>query len=374
MFNTNLVSQSSYIIQSDMLKRILSNSVTYTTDSERSLFPQIPPNILLYFKKIFSTNSKDIMLDKEYTLEYNFGKTTTYDIVKEKKAFSKNFMKYSNNIFNEIKWDNILISGEFILKCLNVVDKPINSINICIYGLNHKKSKNKIEELIKYFQDTLHCYNPCIIITSHVISILCDYPIKRINIIIYSFINKEEIILSHDIYVNQIGYDGSEIYCSENNIKCILNRTIIYNPNVKRKKKYCYLLLHFIKNGFSINFHDMNLIINRLTFNKRIKLDINKCNSIIDLLYFIKMKIKNEKEINEIIENIDLHLFNALLYDMFIPYKEKTKSREMLDYVISKYKIGYQKVNYVKILLDDRNENVYLLENNEDKKSIIISD
>lgn len=358
-----MLSQSTHIIQSELLTRVSSYSSLYSKNSETPLIPQIPPDIFLYFSNINSTKSIDIINDEKDTLNFNFNKTGDYDIIKEKKLFKKNFKKYSNHIFNEMKWNNVLVTGEYILKCLNVIEKSINSINICIYGLDHEDSKNRIEEIIKYFKETLHSYHPSVIITSHVISIISDFPIKRVNIIVYSFINKDEIIFSHDICINQIGYDGNEIYCSENNIKCILNKTIIYNPNIKRKKKYCYLLLHYIKNGFSINFHDMNLTLNHLIYHKRINLDLNKCKSIIELLYYIKMKVKNNNEMDEIIERIDLHLFNALLYDSAIPYKEKVKSKDILEYITSKYKINYQIVKNVKILLDERNKNVYLLQN-----------
>lgn len=97
--------------------------------------------ILDYFKYIHpQLQTKFSINHHSYCNLYN-KPSNNHKYIKDVNLFKKEFNENTYNLFIDYDWNHSTITGEFVLKCLNAINSKCNTINIAIYGLDHKNIK-----------------------------------------------------------------------------------------------------------------------------------------------------------------------------------------------------------------------------------------
>lgn len=181
--------------------------------------------------------------------KYDYHKNNIYC---DYKTFKKRWNKFTFNIFNKIKWKDMIVAGGSICILLDK-DKDINKfkdsdIDIFIYG-------NEINEKIEYLLFYIKKYNfnnIKYIYKDNIIEIFIENN-RKIQIIPTCFKNPEEIIYSFDLSNVQIYYNGENVFASYlgfNSLvfkKTISTKTFILE---ERKNKYIERGYKYIGNDY----------------------------------------------------------------------------------------------------------------------------
>lgn len=178
----------------------------------------------------------------------------------------------------------------------------------------------------------------------------------------YSFIDINEILNSHDAYLNQLCYDGENINITDKGMKCLLNNSIIYNPKASKNEKYFYLLLYYMENNISVIADKKDLSLSTLYDSKN---SLKNCKNVLEKILFI-CKRNEDINISEIKNNIILQLSNALLYDYNIPYDSKATSYHKISYIRKKYSQSFPPIKTLFIMLDEKSGESYLYQKHID--------
>ncbi len=136
-------------------------------------------------------------------LKNNFGTNT---IISENE-FNNKFNDYTNNIFVEIDWSNMVIAGGFIFGLLNNISNSViasTDIDIFIYSTDIDIRKQKWSYLLEYFSK----YTPIYVNNKGIINIIIPSLNYDIQLIVFHSDNPENIINEFDLNYVRLYYDG----------------------------------------------------------------------------------------------------------------------------------------------------------------------
>lgn len=221
-----------------------------------SIIKDVPLNLLYEFKKMFNNVIKfDFTIlnifDYQDILHYEEHDFQTYHIVNNnmnnnmnnndksniitKEEFIDKFKKETNNVFDKINWQNMIISGGFIFGLLRSNSKSIlgsTDIDIFLYGSKEEQMK-KVTYLVDYFKE----YNPYYTRNRSVINIIIKDMKYDVQIICTEFTEPIDIISNFDQSYVKLYYDGSNIYCLLDTLISIkYNVGIVKDINEKDEK------------------------------------------------------------------------------------------------------------------------------------------
>lgn len=128
----------------------------------------------------------------------------------------KKFSEYTNNYFQNLNYDNMIISGGFIYGIVDNLYDSLSStsdIDIFVYGTKEVK-ENKIKYLLNYFEQ----YKPIYFMSNGTYNILIPELALDIQIINSKYHTPNEIVDNFDYGYTQLYYDGKSIYCTN---KCL---------------------------------------------------------------------------------------------------------------------------------------------------------
>ncbi|QKF94682.1 BTB/POZ domain-containing protein [Fadolivirus algeromassiliense] len=182
----------------------------------------------------------DIMLydEHEYDMfKYN-GTNYKYQInkqtIKSKDNFIKTFSEKTNNMFDHIEWNNMIISGGFIYGLIDdLTNSMINSTDIDIFVIgNQEEVQYKVQYLLEYF----NTYGPFYIKRGKVITILIPSFGYDIQIIPTDKTTGEEVINNFDLSYVSLYYDGTDIYTNIDGLMSLKYKLAIYNNKLVRNE------------------------------------------------------------------------------------------------------------------------------------------
>lgn len=181
--------------------------------------------------------------------KYDYHKNNIYC---DYKTFKKRWNKFTFNIFNKIKWKDMIVAGGSICILLDK-DKDINKfkdsdIDIFIYG---NKIISKIKYLLFYIKKSR--FNKVkYIYRDNIIEIFIENN-RKIQIIPTCFKTPEDIINSFDLSITQIYYDGNNVFASYIGFNSLIYKKFISTKTFilwERKYKYIKRGYKYIGNDY----------------------------------------------------------------------------------------------------------------------------
>ncbi len=128
--------------------------------------------------------------------------------VVDRNTFKNYFNDYTNDIFQNMVWDNIVIAGGFVNNIVTCHNNNKSDINVFVYGMTDEIIKNKCDELFTYLKQ----YNPIFMMKNSLVHIII--PKMKYIIQIIPKIAKEpiDIINNFDFNYVKMYYDGKDVH------------------------------------------------------------------------------------------------------------------------------------------------------------------
>lgn len=193
-----------------------------------------------------------------------------FDIVSEKE-FGERFAKYSNNLFDGFKWNNVCVAGGSVVRCLlkesefgSNSDSKSNlekgtDIDLFIYGLTKEECITKAMEIYNYLR-AKSGGDIFWIRTIHALTICLKYPNKHIQIVLRTYKDIADILTTFDLDSCCVAFSGTQILkgISVSNVVCTprFKHAITYQTNIvdpkRQSETYEFRLYKYKSMGFSI--------------------------------------------------------------------------------------------------------------------------
>ncbi len=140
--------------------------------------------------------------------------------------FTHNFNRFTNDILDEMDWDNVLVSGTICVKTLLSFGLSVDDldnyilahdedyIDIYIYGLTPSQANTKLQHIYDIWSSNLPD-DKDIIVTKHVkiIEYVAQHPHRRLRIFLRLYKSRAEILSSpNSASFPTLGFDGSTVY------------------------------------------------------------------------------------------------------------------------------------------------------------------
>ena len=133
--------------------------------------------------------------------------------IKTEEEFKERFAKETREVFNNIDWKNMILSGGFLFGLLNNINNSLlesSDIDLFIFG----NSKEVIIEKVHYLIDYFLVYEPYIVKNGSVINIIIPALKYDIQIIICNKRNPADVIDFFDLSYLESYFDGEKVYCT----------------------------------------------------------------------------------------------------------------------------------------------------------------
>ena len=210
--------------------------------------------------------------------------------------FIELFNKITNNIFNNVCWDNMIITGDFIFELLNNLQKSISDstdIEIFVYSNDEQIKKQKVKYLLDYFDQ----FKPIYIIKNSAIILLIKLINFDIKIICSEYDSPFQIIENFDLNYVQIYFDGKNIFCDSDALLAFKYQlALIKKKNIDKMKIYKTLEKGlFIKKEPDLKIDDLKILSKKMNiYSNKSKIIRNLMNilQINDLIFIIKSYYK----------------------------------------------------------------------------------
>ncbi len=233
----------------------------------------------------------------------------TYNIksINSHEKFMNLFHTKTNNVFVNFDWNNVILAGGFLY---GLVDNICNSIlpgsdvDLFVFG-EPEIIENKTKQLLEYFSQ----FNPYYVCNGNVITLII--PSLNYDIQIISFannINELNIITNFDYNYVKLYFDGTNIFCTLDNLLALKYKIAILTPNENQKE---YMITSRIYKttikGLKIKYDSQiknpcidgnNIKMNTLHDNQQIKTNLTKSVSIRKLMPHLE-----SHEITELIKS-----------------------------------------------------------------------
>ena len=178
-----------------------------------------------------------------------------------------NFSLFTENQFQNLNWDNILVAGGSVLGCLEPHDakKPKDKrnyfhknayknsdIDIFFYGLNAKQANEKLNDIYETVCDSLIGGEDVICFRSqHAVTIISKFPYRHIQIILRLYKSPAEILMGFDVDACAIGFDGEDVYMTPRAHHAITKKMNTVDMT-RRSPSYEMRLAKYCQRGYSI--------------------------------------------------------------------------------------------------------------------------
>ena len=238
---------------------------------------------------------------KDMDINYENGKKCVHS----KDDVIRTFHEKTNNMFKNINWSNIILTGGFPFGLVNnLSDGFLNStdIDLFIYG-GSKDETDIVDTKMKYLLDYFSQYNPIYSKRGKVVTIIIPSFPFDIQLIPSGELNPYDVINNFDFTYIQMYYDGSDIYIT---FDCLLS--IKHNVTMYKNLEYSVKtdrLYKTVKKGLHIKYseHVKNVHIDsdvihydRMLKDKTMNVYMNKSNIVRKIIKCVDLN----KDIDEI--------------------------------------------------------------------------
>lgn len=175
-------------------------------------------DILKYEK----SNENIFKLNKQIHLDYKLNQKC----IKPKEEFLKLFQEKTKGLFDNMKWDNVILTGGFIFGLLNDLSESlISSTDIDLFTYNDKS-----EETAKYLLKHFSQFKPYYSVRGQVKTIIIPSFPYDIQIIPTNHTTAYDVIHSFDFSYVKTYYDGSDIFTTFDGLLSLKYATTICTP------------------------------------------------------------------------------------------------------------------------------------------------
>lgn len=300
-------------------------------------------------------------LNKKINLDYKIGQKC----IKPKDEVLKLFKEKTKGLFDNMKWDNVILTGGFIFGLLNdLTASLISSTDIDLFTYN-----DQTEETAKYLLNHFNQFKPYYSVRGHVTTIIIPTFPYDIQIIPTSHSTAYDVIHAFDFSYVKTYYDGNDIYTTFDGLLSLKYATTNCSPTDEDNSVSNSRLYKTLLKGLSIQYNpeikndfidDDTIDFEKMEQNEEIQMMLNKPGAIRKLanhLTGVEMLplIKTYYMSGQVTMNLDnLHA---------LPEKEKDNSDDYDNF--SKNVIAYseieelipsgqtREINYLSFKLDD---------------------
>ncbi|CAZ85051.1 unnamed protein product [Tuber melanosporum] len=134
------------------------------------------------------------------------------------KKFGQTFKRLTNGIFEGLNWNNVVIGGGMVLatmQCLSEEDDKAcidSDIDLWIHGLNPEEANKKVREIYNVWWRNLNPErNFYVMKNAKTLTLMSDYPERRIQIILKMTRSEAEVLLNFDLDPCAMCWNGKEV-------------------------------------------------------------------------------------------------------------------------------------------------------------------
>jgi len=217
------------------------------------------------------------------------------------------FREETNGIFDELDWNNVILTGGFLFGLVNnLTSSLINStdIDLFVYNANNEdedtdhntsgsKETNKIQNKIQYLLQYFNKYNPYYITRGRVITMIIPNFQYDIQIIPTNKTSPLDIINTFDFSYVKLYYDGEDIFTTLEGLISLKHAITVCKPQKDDNEVADARLYKTILKGVSIKYDPIiknkyikdNMIdYDAMEKDEEITVTLNKCTTIKKLL------------------------------------------------------------------------------------------
>ncbi|KAI5466053.1 ankyrin repeat-containing domain protein [Mariannaea sp. PMI_226] len=150
-------------------------------------------------------------------------------IVADLAEFQKNFSVFSESSLAELDWSNVVAAGSSVVNCLLPVPEafkttkrklreyyhekfcPASDVDLFLYGLTQDQAIERIKQIEQAIRDAL-LNEVTVVRTKHAITIVSQYPVRHVQIVLRVYKSVSEILTGFDIDAAGGAYDGKQVY------------------------------------------------------------------------------------------------------------------------------------------------------------------
>ena len=169
--------------------------------------------------------------------------------------FLARWISYTDNIFDGLCWDNIIVAGGSVLSCL--LGKEFgNDIDMFIIASGQKSARNTIMRIYNHILNSGFVNDPKTdlfwIRTEHALTFTLEYPNRHIQVVLRLYKNPAEVLHTFDLDSSCVYFDGSNVFGSERFVHALRYQTNVVDPT-RQSKTYEMRLYKYTRRGFSIS-------------------------------------------------------------------------------------------------------------------------
>ncbi|KAJ9603170.1 hypothetical protein H2200_012465 [Cladophialophora chaetospira] len=216
--------------------------------------------------------TKDSAADKESYLlalpDDTRRKDGTPATVSSLKDFKTNFNLFSESSLVDLDWSNVICAGSAVITSLLPVDAPHNEskralrtyyhetlapasdVDLFLYGLNEEQAIEKIKQIETKIRDSILAETTTIR-TKNTITIVSQYPIRHIQIVLRLYKSVSEILTGFDVDCACVAYDGQQVWASPRALAAFMTQVNTIDLT-RRSPSYENRLSKYSHRGFEV--------------------------------------------------------------------------------------------------------------------------
>lgn len=184
--------------------------------------------------------------------------------------FQKNWAAFAPTLAS-LNWKNVFVAGGSILKCMmnpngntngnqaspattgdaSTVNFNGSDIDLFLYDLTPEAANEKIKEIHAVVTRNSNGKPPHIIRTRYAITILGDYPLRHIQIVLRLYKSPAEVLIGFDVDACTVGFDGEKVWASKRARRALTKQYNLVDLS-RRSLTYEVRLNKYSQRGFAV--------------------------------------------------------------------------------------------------------------------------
>eukprot|EP01105_Mastigella_eilhardi_P009638 TRINITY_DN226_c0_g1_i1.p1 TRINITY_DN226_c0_g1~~TRINITY_DN226_c0_g1_i1.p1 ORF type:complete len:785 (-),score=192.29 TRINITY_DN226_c0_g1_i1:110-2389(-) len=175
--------------------------------------------------------------------------------------FTKNWQEFTGGILDGLDWSHVFAAGGSVLACLtpNGLETAKSSdIDLFLYDIaDDSQANDKLRSIYETVQK--NCKNDAcpILRTFRAVTILCEFPMRHVQVILKLFKSPAEVLLGFDIDCCCAGFDGTDTWAMERFMEAH-NKSYNLVNTTRRSLTYEPRLFKYGKRGYAIAVPDLD--------------------------------------------------------------------------------------------------------------------
>mmetsp|Transcript_11094 Transcript_11094/g.16738 ORF Transcript_11094/g.16738 Transcript_11094/m.16738 type:complete len:725 (-) Transcript_11094:141-2315(-) len=184
-------------------------------------------------------------------------------VVADEATFNRKWEEFTSGSLKGMDWSNTFAAGGSVIRCLDLAgqsredESKGSDVDLFLYGLSDEQANAKIKSIYNTVLSNAQSMQKGkmqaaeIIRTKNAVTIIGQYPMRHVQIILRMYRSPAEVLMGFDIDSCTAGYDGSRVWCLP---RCRRALTKRYNlvDLTRRSLTYEIRLFKYSKRGFRV--------------------------------------------------------------------------------------------------------------------------